>query len=167
MRPFYRSRLLRRPVTRPMSAGKRGRAVTHGRPQGRRRRRRRRRRRVRRADEHRHRRSVRPCREEHSGAGSNSGVFAYPRRKVQSRISSRLDNDPLPLLSVFIDNMHVDDVQIDGGDTEAVVGRNLASGKEKEKGSAVVIRPTLYWRRCRATPPLKASLPCKILKCLQ
>jgi Tn3 transposase DDE domain len=40
------------------------------------------------------------------------GVFAYPRKKVQSRISSRLENDPLPLLSVFIDNMHVDDHQL-------------------------------------------------------
>ncbi len=50
----------------------------------------------------------------------NSGFFAYPRKKVQSRISSRLENDPLPLLSVFIDNMHVDEVQIDGGGTEAV-----------------------------------------------
>jgi hypothetical protein len=34
------------------------------------------------------------------------GGFAYPRKKVQSRISSRLENDPLPLLSVFIDNIH-------------------------------------------------------------
>ena len=35
------------------------------------------------------------------------GFERGPRRKVQSRISSRLENDPLPLLSVFIDNMHV------------------------------------------------------------
>jgi hypothetical protein len=39
------------------------------------------------------------------------------------------------------------------------------------RGAPWVIRPTLSWRvgwrRCRATPPLKASLPCKILKCLQ
>ena len=27
----------------------------------------------------------------------NLGVFAYPRKKVQSRISSRLENAPLPL----------------------------------------------------------------------
>ena len=53
------------------------------------------------------------------------GVFAYPRKKVQSRISSRLENDPLPLLSVFIDNMHVDEVQIDGGGTEAVITGNM------------------------------------------
>ena len=53
------------------------------------------------------------------------GIFAYPRKKVQSRISSRLENDPLPLLSVFIDNMHVDEVQIDGGGTEAVITGNM------------------------------------------
>ena len=29
------------------------------------------------------------------------GVFAYPRKKVQSGISSRLENDPLPLLSIL------------------------------------------------------------------
>jgi erythromycin esterase-like protein len=54
-------------------------------------------------------------------------------------------------------------------DFRAVVDRwpEFSQWKEKGKGSAVVIRPTLYWRRCRATPPLKASLPCKILKCLQ
>jgi hypothetical protein len=28
------------------------------------------------------------------------GVFAYPRKKVQSGISSRLENDPLPILSI-------------------------------------------------------------------
>jgi hypothetical protein len=55
----------------------------------------------------------------------STGVFAYPRKKVQSRISSRFENDPLPLLSVFIDNMHVDDVQIDGGGTEAVITGNM------------------------------------------
>ena len=49
------------------------------------------------------------------------GVFSYPRKKVQSRISSRLENDPLPLLSVFIDNMHVDEVQIDGGGTKQTI----------------------------------------------
>jgi hypothetical protein len=53
------------------------------------------------------------------------GVFAYPRKKVQSRISSRLENDALPLLSVFIDNMHVDEVQINGGGTEAVITGNM------------------------------------------
>ena len=57
--------------------------------------------------------------------GPNMGFFAYPREKVQSRISSRLENDPLPLLSVLIDNMHVDEVQIDGGGTEAVVAGNM------------------------------------------
>ena len=35
---------------------------------------------------------------------SKLGVFAYPREKVQSMISSRLENDPLPLLSALIDN---------------------------------------------------------------
>src|SRR5208337_1465561 len=58
------------------------------------------------------------------------GVFAYPRKKVQSRISSRLENDPLPPLSVFIDNMHVDEVQIDGGGTEAVITGNMEGLRE-------------------------------------
>jgi hypothetical protein len=35
------------------------------------------------------------------------GAFACPRKKVQSRISSRLETDPLPLLSVFIDHRQV------------------------------------------------------------
>ena len=43
--------------------------------------------------------------------------------------------------------------------------------KERGSGAPCVIRPTLSWRvgwrRFPATPPLKASLPCKILKCLQ
>jgi len=56
------------------------------------------------------------------------GVFAYPHKKVQSRISSLLENDPLPLVSVYIDNMHVDEVQIDGGDTEEVVAGNMEPG---------------------------------------
>src|SRR5580693_1889450 len=34
-------------------------------------------------------------------AGGKVGVFAYPRKKVQSGISSRLENDPLPLLSIL------------------------------------------------------------------
>jgi hypothetical protein len=39
--------------------------------------------------------------------GLNLGVFAYPRKKVQFKISSRLETEPLlPLLSVFIDHMH-------------------------------------------------------------
>ena len=42
-----------------------------------------------------------------------------------SRISSRLENDPLPLLSVLIDNMHVAEVQIDGRSTEAVIASNM------------------------------------------
>jgi hypothetical protein len=49
------------------------------------------------------------------GKGCNFGVFACPREKVQSRISSRLENGPLPLLSVFINHMQVDEVQINGG----------------------------------------------------
>jgi hypothetical protein len=31
---------------------------------------------------------------------SHKGFFAYPRKKVQSGISSRLENDPLPILSI-------------------------------------------------------------------
>jgi putative ATP-dependent endonuclease of OLD family len=41
------------------------------------------------------------------------GGFAYPREKVQSITSNQLENDPLPLPSVFIENMHVVDVKID------------------------------------------------------
>jgi len=59
------------------------------------------------------------------GLVSTKGVFAYPRKKVQSGISSRLENDPLPILSMHSDdNMHVDEAQIDGGDTEAVTASN-------------------------------------------
>ena len=39
--------------------------------------------------------------------------------------SSRLENDLLPLLSVFIDNMHVDEIQIDGGGTVVVITGNI------------------------------------------
>jgi Domain of unknown function (DUF4158) len=66
---------------------------------------------------------------------SIKGVFAYPRKKVQSRISSRLENDPLPLLSVFIDNMHVDEVQINGGGTEAVITGNM-----ENPGKRLIVR---------------------------
>jgi hypothetical protein len=59
------------------------------------------------------------------------GVFAYPRKKVQSRISSRLENDPLPPLSVFIDRMHAGKVSIEGGGTEAVVAENLLYGGQR------------------------------------
>ena len=37
----------------------------------------------------------------------------------------RVENEPLSLLSVFIDNMHVDEVQIDGGGTEVVITDNM------------------------------------------
>ena len=81
------------------------------------------------------------------------GVFAYPRKKVQSRISSRLENDPLPLLSVFIDNTHVDEVQIDGRGTEAVITGNMENpGKrlivlEGDAVEALYGRPPLHTRR--------------------
>ena len=48
-------------------------------------------------------------------------VFAYPCEMVQSMISSRLENDPLPLLSALIDNMHVVQVQRDICCAEAVL----------------------------------------------
>ena len=35
-----------------------------------------------------------------SAEQADMGLFAYPREKVQSRIWSRLENDPLPFLSV-------------------------------------------------------------------
>ena len=53
------------------------------------------------------------------------GVFACPRKKVPSRISSRLETDPLRLLSVFIDHRPVGEVQINGSDTEAPRVENL------------------------------------------
>jgi hypothetical protein len=80
------------------------------------------------------------------------GFFAYPRRKVQSRISSRLENEPLSLLSVFIDNMHVDEVQIDGGGTEAVITGNMENPDMRLmvlEGDEV---ETLY-RRSTGVPP--------------
>ena len=58
------------------------------------------------------------------------GVFAYPREKVQSRISSRLEKDPLPLLSVFIDHMQVGEVQINGGGTQALMAEDLLNGSQ-------------------------------------
>jgi hypothetical protein len=83
----------------------------------------------------------------------SKGVFAYPRKKVQSRIPSRLENDPLRLLSVFIDNMHVDEVQIDGGSTEAVITGNVENpGKRHEW-----LRRSCLWRQkvvpCRMGTP--------------
>jgi hypothetical protein len=48
------------------------------------------------------------------------GVFAYPRKRVQSGISSRLENEPSTNSEHSDDNMHVDEAQIDGGNTEAV-----------------------------------------------
>jgi hypothetical protein len=53
------------------------------------------------------------------------GVLCISPRKGSIQDSSRLEDDPLPLLSVLIDNMHVDEVQIDGGGTEAVVIGNM------------------------------------------
>jgi hypothetical protein len=55
------------------------------------------------------------------------GVFCISPRKGSIQDSSRLEDDPLPLLSVLIDNMHVDEVQIDGGGTEAVVIGNMGN----------------------------------------
>jgi len=53
------------------------------------------------------------------------GVFAYPRKKVQSGISSRLENDPLPLLSILTTTCMSMRLKIDGGDTEAVTASNM------------------------------------------
>jgi hypothetical protein len=53
------------------------------------------------------------------------GVLCISPRKGSIQDSSRLEDDPLPLLSVLIDNMHVDEVQIDGGGTEAVATGNM------------------------------------------
>jgi hypothetical protein len=55
------------------------------------------------------------------------GVLCISPRKGSIQDSSRLEDDPLPLLSVLIDNMHVDEVQIDGGGTEAVVSGNMGT----------------------------------------
>jgi hypothetical protein len=49
------------------------------------------------------------------------GGFCISPRKGSIQDSSRLEDDPLPLLSVLIDSMHVDEVQIDGGGIEAIV----------------------------------------------
>jgi hypothetical protein len=53
------------------------------------------------------------------------GVLCISPRKGSIQDSSRLEDDPLPLLSVLIYNMHVDEVQIDGGGTEAVATGNM------------------------------------------
>ena len=55
------------------------------------------------------------------------GVLHIPAKRFNPgfRVGSRLENDPLPPLSVFIDNMHVDEVQINGGGTEAVITGNM------------------------------------------
>ena len=45
-------------------------------------------------------------------------------------------NDPLPLLSVFIDNMRVGEAEIDGGSTEAVMTEDLLNGGQRDISSA-------------------------------
>ena len=55
------------------------------------------------------------------------GVLCISPRKGSIQDSSRLEDDPLTLLSVLIDNMHVAEVQIDGGGTEAVVIGNMGN----------------------------------------
>jgi hypothetical protein len=61
-----------------------------------------------------------------SGApGTDTGGFCISPRKGSIQDSSRLEDDPLPLLSVLIDSMHVDEVQIDGDGIEAVVTGNM------------------------------------------
>jgi hypothetical protein len=58
---------------------------------------------------------------------TNRGFWHIPAKSFNPgfRVDSRLENDPLPPLSVFIDNMHVDEVQIDGSGTEAVITGNM------------------------------------------
>ena len=62
----------------------------------------------------------------------NRGFLHIPAKRFNPgfRVDSRLENDPLPPLSVFIDNMHVDEVQIDGGGTEAVITGNMEGLRE-------------------------------------
>jgi len=59
------------------------------------------------------------------GTAGDYGGFCISPRKGSIQDSSRLEDDPLPLLSVLIDSMHVDEVQIDGDGIEAVVTGNM------------------------------------------
>ena len=60
------------------------------------------------------------------------GVFAYSREKVQSRIWSRLETEPLPVLRVFIDHLQVGKVQAEGGGTEALMAEKLLNGGQRD-----------------------------------
>ena len=61
---------------------------------------------------------------------TRKGGFCISREKVQSITSNQLENDPLPLPSVFIENMHVVDVKID-----AIVPRR--HGRKSSEGFLV------------------------------
>jgi hypothetical protein len=58
-------------------------------------------------------------------AAGDWGFLHIPAKRFNPGFESTREDDPLPLLSVSIDNMHVDEVQIDGGGNEAVVAGNM------------------------------------------
>lgn len=84
-------------------------------------------------------------------------VFAYPREKGSIQDSSRLEDDPL--LSVLIDSMHVDEVQLDGGGIAAVVTGNMENPVSAPSSLKVARQSTLNgpyeFRQCG---PLLAAI---------